>query len=259
MIRWWDWCIHAKLHLLAARRDHIEQWARHLATQGLRPSTIGGQLNVVCGFYRWAHQNGLTTTDAGAHVRRPRRGRRSRLRWLDVDQARSLLAASRQLGPPWDGLFHLLTLNGLRLGETLAARIEHLSTSDGHTTLHLPSRKGDVMDTLTLPVASAAVLAGCIGNRRKGRILMERGRVLTPARVYRVCDQISDACGLDFPVRPHMLRATFVTLSLDAGVPARDVMASSGHAHVEMVAYYDRAHAAIRRNAAPRLAAYLDV
>lgn len=46
---------------------------------------------------------------------------------------------------------------------------------------------------------------------------------------------------LPFRVRPHMLRATFVTLALEAGVPARDIMAATGHASVEMVAYYDRA------------------
>lgn len=53
------------------------------------------------------------------------------------------------------------------------------------------------------------------------------------------------------------LPSTFVTLALDAGVPARDVMASTGHASVEMVAYYDRAHASIRRNAAPAVADWL--
>ena len=54
-----------------------------------------------------------------------------------------------------------------------------------------------------------------------------------------------------------LLRATFVTLSLDAGVPIRDVMASMGVSDMSMVQYYDRAHASIRRNASHRLADYL--
>lgn len=55
-----------------------------------------------------------------------------------------------------------------------------------------------------------------------------------------------------------MLRATFVTLSLDAGLPARDIIASAGWVSPEMLGYYDRAHASIRRNASHGLADYLN-
>lgn len=34
-------------------------------------------------------------------------------------------------------------------------------------------------------------------------------------------------------------------------------MASTGHAHLAMIDYYDRAHASIRRNASHRLADYV--
>ena len=173
------------------------------------------------------------------------------------ENAKRILAASVEMGKPTSGLIHLLLLNGLRLGETLAARIEDLSTIDHMTALTLPNRKMGVMDTVTLPAATVEVLGECIGKRQRGRILLDRGRVLTPSRVYTLCNQMSAICGLDTPVRPHQLRATFVTLSLDAGVPYRDVMASTGHADMSMVAYYDRAHAAIRRNASHRLSDWL--
>lgn len=196
--------------------------------------------------------------DIAAYVRRPSRPRRSNLKWLTAEQLSEVLVASKKMGPPVSGLIHLLGLNGLRLGETLDARIKDLSRVDGQTTLTLPQRKAGVMDTVSLPAQTVEVLAECIRERKTGRILTEKGRPLTPARVYKLCDHLSEICRLDFPVRPHIFRATFVTLSLDAGVPIRDVMASTGHASAQMVAYYDRAHAAIRRNASHRLAEYLD-
>lgn len=192
----------------------------------------------------------------GAFVRIPSRPRRSNLRWLTKNQLDAVLTASKTAGYPWDLLFHLLGLNGLRLGETLSTKIEHLEHVDGQRVLLLPNRKGGVLDRLTLPPATLALIDEHV-SRERGWLLTEGRGPLAPHRVYKACDEISDATGLDFHIRPHMLRATFVTLSLDAGVPARDVMASTGHAHTEMVAYYDRAHASLRRNAAPRLEKYL--
>ncbi|PMB89291.1 tyrosine-type recombinase/integrase [Varibaculum cambriense] len=257
MLDFLGWCINARIHMLDVNRVFIEQYAAAKRKSGLSKSTVSGYLVPICGFYRWAFQEGLTVTDHGAYVRRYSRPRRSRLKWYTREEAKRILAASIEMGKPTSGLIHLLLLNGLRLGETLAARIEHLSTIDEMTALTLPNRKMGVMDTVTLPAATVEVLSDCIGKRKRGRILLDRGRVLTPARVYTLCNQMSTICGLDTPVRPHQLRATFVTLSLDAGVPYRDVMASTGHADMSMVAYYDRAHAAIRRNASHRLSDWL--
>ena len=75
--------------------------------------------------------------------------------------------------------------------------------------------------------------------------------------MYGYLDALSDVIGLDFALRPHMMRATFVTLSLDARVPARDIIASAGWVSAQMLHYYDRAHASIRRNASHQLADYL--
>lgn len=257
MLDFLGWCINARLHMLDANRVFIEQYAAAKRKTGLSKSTVSGYLVPICGFYKWAFQEGLTPTDHGSYVRRYSRPRRSCLKWYTREEAKRILAASVEMGKPTSGLIHLLLLNGLRLGETLSARIEHLSTIDNLTALTLPNRKMGVMDTVTLPAATIEVLGDCIGKRKRGRILLDKGRALTPSRVYTLCNQMSAICGLDTPVRPHQLRATFVTLSLDAGVPYRDVMASTGHADTSMVAYYDRAHASIRRNASHRLSNWL--
>ncbi|MGV9183583.1 tyrosine-type recombinase/integrase [Arcanobacterium canis] len=253
LFEWWAWCIDAGVNLLEVGRPVIEQWAKKLKTDGLAASTIAGKIKEVQLFYRWCYEEGHTGRDLAAWVRLPRRPRRSSQRWLTRDQATEVLRLACEAGTPWDLAIHLMLLNGLRRTETLEARCEHIEHIDGRTTLLLPSRKGGVLDRLTLPARTVALLPA----RERGLLLLEQGKKITPSRLYKVLGMISANAGIDFALRPHMLRATFVTLSLDAGVPARDVMASAGHASVEMTAYYDRAHAAIRRNAAPRLAEYL--
>jgi Phage integrase family. len=75
--------------------------------------------------------------------------------------------------------------------------------------------------------------------------------------VYTLLDRVSEIAGIGFHVRPHMLRATFITLSLEAGVPVVDVMNSAGHSSLSMVSYYDRGYRDIRRAASRPLAAWL--
>ena len=253
LFRWLSWCMAARVRMLEADRTLIEQWAAHMGRTSAR-STVAAALVPVCGFYRWAHQEGLIVADPGRYVRRPSRPRRSNLRWLSASQAADLLDAAIQAGPPMGGIVHLLLLNGLRLTETLTARVEHLETIEDQTVLLLPSRKAGVMDRVALPAATIAVLAPHREGRDRGRMW---GRAITPGEVCRYLDALSDSIGLDFRARPHMLRATFVTLSLDAGVPARDIIASAGWVSGQMLSYYDRAHASIRRNASHRLAGYV--
>lgn len=254
LFEWLTFCLRAGARMLEADRTLIEQWSRALGrdvTQG----TVASKLVPVCGFYRWAHEEGLIDRDPAVHVRRPRRPRRSNLRYLNAEQAGQALEAALDVGPPMSGLVYLQLLNGLRLAETLDARVEHLSSQGELTTLLLPSRKGGVMDRVSLPDVTVTALQGCIGGREKGRLLGVKR--LAPAQVYAHFDALSDVMGLDYRLRPHMLRATFVTLALDAEIPARDIIASAGWVSREMLDYYDRGHAAVARNAAHRVAEHV--
>ena len=66
------------------------------------------------------------------------------------------------------------------------------------------------------------------------------------------------ASGIGIRVRPHMLRATFITLALEAGVSVVDVMYSAGHSSLSMVAHYDRGYRSVARSAAIPLADWID-
>lgn len=254
MLDWTMILMEARIGLLDATRQHIESWSAAERRRGLTAASVAGELVVVCGFYRWAYEEGHLDRDPAANVRRPKRPRRSSLRWLEADELVRLLDSAKA----WDATAHalmcMLSLNGLRLTETIEAAVPHLSHQGKLTTLHLPSRKADVMDIVSLPDRTVTAIEPLIEGRTVGRILRTAARrPLTVATVYRLLDQIAEQADLGH-IRPHMLRATFVTLSLDAGVPIRDVMASTGHATTAMIDYYDRGHASVRRNASHRLA-----
>ncbi|MHB1447277.1 MAG: site-specific integrase [Acidimicrobiales bacterium] len=50
----------------------LELYVRHLEEAGLAPSTIDRRISTICGFYRFAHVDGVIGTNPAEYVRRPK-------------------------------------------------------------------------------------------------------------------------------------------------------------------------------------------
>ncbi len=70
--------------------------------------------------------------------------------------------------------------------------------------------------------------------------------------------RLADTAGARLPrMHPHMLRHTFVTTMLDAGVDLRDVQIAARHADPRTTMRYDRARNNLDRHPNYILAAYM--
>jgi site-specific recombinase XerD len=70
--------------------------------------------------------------------------------------------------------------------------------------------------------------------------------------------RLAEVAGVRLPRRhPHMLRHTFVTTMLDAGVDLRDVQIAARHADPRTTMRYDRARKNLDRHPNYILAAYM--
>ena len=223
---------------------HLDARRRAGASQGSRRA----DLTAIRALYRWGVRRGVIAKSPAEQVRSIPAAVRSAQRWLTREQARDILTRSREAERPVAVAVHLALLNGLRRGDIMGARGEHIRVLDGRVVLWLPERKGGRMDTVALPQPTVDLLRPPL----RGPLV---GVPYTTLNDH--LEWLGASAGLDFPLRLHQLRATFVTLSLDAGVPPRDVMASAGHAHLETTGYYDRAYGSVRRNASGRLTTYI--
>ena len=69
---------------------------------------------------------------------------------------------------------------------------------------------------------------------------------------------LAHEAGINLPrMHPHMLRHTFVTTMLDAGVDLRDVQIAASHADPRTTMRYDRARKNLDRHPNYILAAYM--
>lgn len=257
--QWFAYCEDHGVDPIHAQRAHIEAWGRHLQEErGLKKSTTAAKLNCICGMYRFAALDGYLATDPGVHVRRPKVEFVSSTNGLTRSQLADVLKAAEAEGPMTYALMCLLTFNGLRIGECLAINLDDLGHQRGYRTLHLPNRKGGKVSTLSLAVRTAWALEQIIGDRQEGPLLLGRnGERLDVAAVRRTIRRICKHVGITKRITPHSFRHSYITAALDAGVPERDIMASTAHSTLAMISYYDRNRASIERNPTHAVSAFI--
>jgi integrase len=220
--------------------------------RGLAASTIDRRLSTVCGFYRFAHIDGHTTSNPAQYVRRPQ-VHPSTARGMDRSELGVFLFTAERYDKAHAALAVLLGLNGLRVSEACGTNIEGLGFERGHRTLQILG-KGNKPAVIPLVPRTARTIDLAIGERHEGPILQRRdGQRLDRRTAHRWVRSIGKQAGLG-SIHPHMLRAAFIMAALEAGVPLRDVQTAARHSDPRTTTIYDR-----RRQNFDRHAAYVVV
>jgi len=250
------WCHQHHIRLFQARRADIECFARDLEARGRARATITRRLCTIAGFYRYAVEEELLDPSPAAHVRRPRLDYESHATGLDRNELGALLVAAGLGQPAEHALISLLALNGLRVPEATSADIEALGIERGHRTLVI-TRKGGKVATIPLAPRTARATGRAIGERCEGPIFLAAdGRRLDRHGAARIVRRVTHRAGIAKLIGPHTLR-TFITATLDAGVPLRDVQEAASHADPRTTMRYDRARGSLDRHATYVVAAYV--
>ena len=209
-----------------ASRPQVELYVRWMQeVRRLKPSTTSRRTSIVAGFYRTAVIDGLLEQSPAEHVRRPHVPPDSPTLGLTHLQLEALLAAARDSANRWDfALVCLLGLLGLRIFEAAGHDITDLGEEHGHRVLRVLG-KGSKTVLVPLPPAVGRALDHAVGDRTVGPILLNtRGGRMDRHAATRRLRALAQTTGMRMPpIHPHMLRHTYVTTMLDAGVDLRDV------------------------------------
>jgi site-specific recombinase XerD len=254
------WCAERGLDLLAARRPHLELYIRWMQeTRRFKPSTVSRRFSVTAGFYRTCVIDGLLEHSPAEHVRRPSVPPESPTLGFTHLQFEALLTAARESSNQSDfALVAMLGLLGLRIFEATGAHIADLGEEHGHRVLRVCG-KGTKVVLIPLPPAVGRAIDRAIGTRTRGPILLNsRGMRMDRHVATRRLRRLADTSGVRIAKpHPHMLRHTFVTTMLDAGVDLRDVQIAARHADPRTTMRHDRARKNLDRHPNYILAAYM--
>jgi integrase/recombinase XerD len=254
------WCPERGLDPLAAWRPHLELYIRWMQEVRLfKPSTVARRFSAVAGFYRTCVIDAVLEHSPAEHVRRPAVPAESPTLGFTHLQFEALLTAARESASPCDfALVAMLGLLGLRISEATSATIGDLGEEHGHRVLRVCG-KGTKVVLVPLPPAVGRAIDRAIGGRPSGPILLNSlGRPMDRHAATRRLRRLASDAGvrIDRP-HPHMLRHTFVTTMLDAGVDLRDVQIAARHADPRTTTRYDRARKNLDRHPNYILAAYM--
>jgi site-specific recombinase XerD len=254
------WCAERRVDPLAVGRPQVELYVRWMQeVRRFKPSTVSRRMSVVAGFYRTCVLDGVLAHSPAEHVRRPPVPAESPTLGLTHLQFEALLAAARDSANPYDfALVCLLGLLGLRIFEACGARIEDLGEEHGHRVLQVRGKGGKTV-LVPLPPAVARAVDRAASGRTSGALLLNRyGSRMDRQAATRRLAALALACRMRMPpLHPHMLRHTFVTTMLDAGVDLRDVQIAARHADPRTTMRYDRARNQLDRHPNYILAAYM--
>jgi integrase/recombinase XerD len=254
------WCAERGLDPLGVRRPHLELYIRWMQEiRRFKPSTVSRRFSIAAGFYRTCVIDGLLEHSPAEHVRRPPVPPESPTLGFTHLQFEALLTAARESPSTSDfALVALLGLLGLRIFEATGADIADLGEEHGHRVLRVCG-KGTKVVLIPLPPAVGRAIDRAVGARTSGPILLNsRGARMDRHAAARRLRRVAESAGVRITrPHPHMLRHTFVTTMLDAGVDPRDVQIAARHADPRTTMRYDRARKNLDRHPNDILAAYI--
>jgi site-specific recombinase XerD len=254
------WCEANQLDPLEAQRPHIELYIRWMQeVRGYRPGTVSRRFSIVNGFYRTCVIDDILRRSPTDHVRRPTTPAESPTLGLSHLQFEAMIATSRTSTNINDfALVALLGLLGLRIFEATSLNIDSLGEVHGHRVVKVHG-KGDKVVLVPMPPAVGRAIDRAIDGRTSGPILRSRrGTRMDRQCATRRLRAIAADGHVETPrMHPHMLRHTFVTTMLDAGVDLRDVQIAARHADPRTTMRYDRARQTLDRHPNYLLAAFM--
>jgi integrase/recombinase XerD len=254
-----NWCRLNGLEPLMAKRPHVELFSRWMEEQKYERTTHAKYVSVVCLFYKFCLIDGYIEMDPTVQVRRIPWPQDSQTLGLTHLQFEAMLHAAAESDNLADGaLVAMLGMLGLRSAEAQNALIEHLGEQHGHRVLTVLGKGGKKI-AIPLPPAVARMIDRAIGERMSGPILLNQvGKPMDGQAQARALKRIAKTGGVRTTrMHPHMLRHTFVTTMLDAGVDIRDAEIAARHADPRTTTRYDRARENLDRHGNYILAAYM--
>jgi integrase/recombinase XerD len=240
---WFGFCGREGINPLSPQRAQVDAYARVLEEVDQRtPATIARRLTALAGFYGYLVDEAGLEANPVAKVKRPKVGEDSVSTGLSKEELNVLLshvADDRRSS----ALLHLLAFNGLRISEALGADVEDLAVERSHQVLRI-TRKGGTKATVPLAPRTSSVLQAYLGGRTEGPLFTtSTGGRWDRAEVWRKLRGVAAEAvpSKADTIHPHDLRHTFVTLSLDAGIPLHEVQDAAGHKDPRTTQSYNRA------------------
>lgn len=250
---------------------HIRSWLAK-DQKGRKKSTLARKVASIRAFFEFMLERGLAGENPAALLSAPKQEKPLPTR-LSVDEAFHLV---EDQGPPLvphgkpgaarardTAMLELLYSSGLRVGELVALKVEHLRLDLG--VVRVVAGKGGRDRVVPVGRKAQEALVGYLGHRplllgegqdagEERLFLNQRGKGLSARSVQRLVEKRAGSLAVGRKVGPHALRHSMATHLLEGGADLRSVQEMLGHKSLSttqkythltvdhLLKVYDRAH-----------------
>jgi len=255
------WLAERELTLDKISRDDIIEYRRHLAENYPVAATASRLLVVAKRLLEEAVKRGTLATNPASDIKGFKSGGDNETTHtaLTREQTKTLLQAvdrNTAMGKRDYALIMLLVYTGMRRAECVGLTLGDLHQEQGHHVAVIRHGKGNKRRTVKVPVPvrraidewltvlgqsnSSVSLTPLFVQFRKGDKPDKRLLSLSTNAIENIVKYYANVAGLEVPLSPHGLRASFVTLSLEGGARLQQVQYAVGHADPRTTERYQR-------------------
>lgn len=258
--------------------SHVNRYFKRLAEEGLSPSTINRKLQALSKFYKFMARRevGIVeynpfSSDEGAM--RFKSKNYSNTRSLQDEEVRAIMEIITKdnsiLGIRNQILILMLATTGMRRDELATLKIGYLKKSDGKDLIEFTGKGnkermvviaksireliGKYLDMRGVTLSDKNLPMFVSHSTRNNNIASSTS--ITTQSIYNLVKKVAGEAGVDAEsVSPHCFRHTYVTRSLEMGVPLDTIQDRVGHSDISTTKRYAHTKKILEDNPADALA-----
>lgn len=213
-------------------QDHVRAWIRALRRRELSPQRLRHHLSAL----KFLYAKTLGRPEVVGFVSFSKDPHRLPT-VLSLDEVRRLLAAVKE--PKYRVFFAFLYGTGLRLGETCEVKTGDIDSERGLLRVRARKTHNERAVALTPPLLrTLRAYWRFVRPTPPWLFASRRGNRLCPSVARHALRSAAEIADLRKNVTPHVLRHTFATHALEAGVDLRLIQVALGHRSIRSTARY---------------------
>lgn len=221
----------------AITTDHVRDYIGYLDMRGLKPSSIQTHINSLRSFFGWLAVEEIIMRNPMAKIRTVKFDRKGLRHALKVEELERLRDACRNYREK--AMVEFLISTGCRLSEAAALGLDDLNLRDRCVSV---LGKGSKRRTVYFSVRAKLMIEEYAMARRGGDALFASSRrpygPLKGRAIQRALQAVGERAGIPHRVHPHLLRHTFATHALHAGMDITVIQQLLGHENVSTTQIY---------------------
>jgi len=224
----------------------LTQWIHNLGNKHFAPSTIARKITALRVFARYLVGEGRIENDFTLIASGPRT-RRKLPQVLTIEEIEKLIQAPHRGTPKGNrdrAILELFYSSGLRVSELCGLTLNAVNLEERYTRVFGKGSKerlvplgGPAITAIRdyLTVGRPQLVKAKTGSEL---FLSQQGRAISRKMIWVMVRKYARKCGIEKPVKPHLLRHSFATHLLGGGADLRAIQEMLGHADIGTTQIY---------------------